>query len=79
MPLLRREKPYYPRVADVFGTPIEEVYSSTEAKNWRSPHTIPGHEYYLELAPLRAPECLAAAHSAIDNEGAGTTVPHGQW
>jgi 8-amino-7-oxononanoate synthase len=64
-------KALLPEGIDVFGTPIEEVYSSTEARIGDRRILFLGTNNYLGLT--FAPECLAAAHSAIDSEGTGTT------
>lgn len=55
----------------VFGTPIEDVYSATEAEMSGHRILLSGTNNYLGLT--FAPECLAAAHQAIDEEGTGTT------
>ncbi|SHM01048.1 serine palmitoyltransferase [Nitrosospira sp. Nsp11] len=64
-------KALLPEGIDVFGTPIEEVYSSTEARIGDRRILFLGTNNYLGLT--FASECLAAAHSAIDSEGTGTT------
>ena len=64
-------KALLPEGIDVFGTPIEEVYSSTEARIGNRRILFLGTNNYLGLT--FAPECLAAAHAAIDSEGTGTT------
>ncbi|MEX2352689.1 MAG: aminotransferase class I/II-fold pyridoxal phosphate-dependent enzyme, partial [Gammaproteobacteria bacterium] len=56
---------------DIFGTKIEEMYSATEARINGRRLLLAGTNNYLGLT--FAPECLAAAHSAIDSEGTGTT------
>lgn len=56
---------------DPFGAPLEEVYSATEAKIGGRRVILAGTNNYLGLT--RAPECLKAAHDAIDREGTGTT------
>ncbi|MGH8684291.1 MAG: serine palmitoyltransferase, partial [Nitrosospira sp.] len=64
-------KALLPEGIDVFGIPIEEVYSSTEAKIGDRRILFLGTNNYLGLT--FAPECLQAAHKAIDSEGTGTT------
>jgi len=64
-------KTLLPEGIDVFGTPIEEVYSSTEAKIGGRRILFLGTNNYLGLT--FASECLQAAHAAIDSEGTGTT------
>lgn len=64
-------KALLPEGVDVFGIPIEEVYSSTEAKIGDRRILFLGTNNYLGLT--FAPECLQAAHNAIDSEGTGTT------
>lgn len=64
-------KALLPEGIDVFGTPIEEVYSSTEARIDGRRILFLGTNNYLGLT--FAPECLQAAHAAIDSEGTGTT------
>ena len=64
-------KALLPEGIDVFGTPIEEVYSSTEAKIGGRRILFLGTNNYLGLT--FASECLQAAHEAIDSEGTGTT------
>jgi 8-amino-7-oxononanoate synthase len=64
-------KALLPEGIDVFGTPIEEVYSSTEARVGGRRILFFGTNNYLGLT--FAPECLQAAHKAIDSEGTGTT------
>jgi 8-amino-7-oxononanoate synthase len=64
-------KALLPEGVEVFGTPIEEVYSSTEAKIGDRRVLFLGTNNYLGLT--FAPECLEAAHRAIDSEGTGTT------
>jgi 8-amino-7-oxononanoate synthase len=56
---------------DPFGAPIEEVYSATEARIGDRRVILAGTNNYLGLT--RAPECLRAAHEALDREGTGTT------
>jgi 8-amino-7-oxononanoate synthase len=64
-------KALLPEGIDVFGTPIEEVYSSTEARIDGRRILFLGTNNYLGLT--FASECLQAAHAAIDSEGTGTT------
>jgi 8-amino-7-oxononanoate synthase len=64
-------KALLPEGVEVFGTPVEEVYSSTEAKIGDRRILFLGTNNYLGLT--FSPECLQAAHDAIDNEGTGTT------
>ncbi|MDQ3186106.1 MAG: aminotransferase class I/II-fold pyridoxal phosphate-dependent enzyme [Pseudomonadota bacterium] len=64
-------KALLPEGVEVFGIPIEEVYSSTEAKIGNRRILFMGTNNYLGLT--FAPECLEAAHKAIDSEGTGTT------
>jgi 8-amino-7-oxononanoate synthase len=56
---------------EVFGTPIEEIYSATEARIGGRRVTFFGTNNYLGLT--FSPECISAAHAAIDAEGTGTT------
>ncbi|WON72588.1 serine palmitoyltransferase [Nitrosospira sp. Is2] len=64
-------KALLPEGVEVFGTPIEEVYSSTAAKIGDRRILFLGTNNYLGLT--FAPQCLEAAHKAIDSEGTGTT------
>ncbi|MDE2365396.1 MAG: aminotransferase class I/II-fold pyridoxal phosphate-dependent enzyme [Betaproteobacteria bacterium] len=64
-------KALLPEGVEVFGIPIEEVYSSTEAKIDDRRILFLGTNNYLGLT--FSPECLQAAHEAIDSEGTGTT------
>ena len=64
-------KALLPEGIDVFGMSIEEVYSSTEARVSGRRILFFGTNNYLGLT--FAPECLQAAHKAIDSEGTGTT------
>lgn len=57
--------------ADPFGMPIDELYSPTEARIAGRRVLLAGTNNYLGLT--FAPECLEAAHAAIDREGTGTT------
>lgn len=66
-----QRKALLPEGVDVFGTPIEEVYSSTEAKIGDRRILFLGTNNYLGLTFAR--ECLEAAKEAIDSEGTGTT------
>ena len=56
---------------DPFGTPIEEIYSPTEARIDGRRILLAGTNNYLGLT--FASECLEAAHKAIDEQGTGTT------
>ncbi|MFT5134021.1 MAG: 8-amino-7-oxononanoate synthase [Gammaproteobacteria bacterium] len=56
---------------DPFGTPIEEIYSPTEARIDGRRILLAGTNNYLGLT--FAKECLDAAHKAIDEQGTGTT------
>lgn len=56
---------------EIFGTPIEKMYSPTEASIGGRRILLAGTNNYLGLT--FAPECIAAAHMAIDDEGTGTT------
>lgn len=53
------------------GTSIEKIFSATEAKIAGRRVILAGTNNYLGLT--FAPECLKAAHDAIDAEGTGTT------
>ena len=64
-------KALLPEGVEVFGMPIDEVYSSTEAKIGDHRILFLGTNNYLGLT--FAPECKQAAHEAIENEGTGTT------
>jgi 8-amino-7-oxononanoate synthase len=64
-------KELLPEGFDIFGMPIEEVYSTTEASVGGRRILFFGTNNYLGLT--FAPECLQAAHKAIDSEGTGTT------
>lgn len=64
-------KALLPEGVEVFGTPIEEVYSPTAAKIGDRRILFLGTNNYLGLT--FAPQCLEAAHEAIDSEGTGTT------
>lgn len=56
---------------EIFGAPIEEIYSATEAKIAGRRIIFFGTNNYLGLT--FAPECINAAHEALDSEGTGTT------
>lgn len=56
---------------DPFGAPIEQVFSPTEALINGRRIILAGTNNYLGLS--FAPECLRAAHEALDREGTGTT------
>jgi len=56
---------------DPFGTPIEEIYSPTEARIGGQRIVLAGTNNYLGLTFNK--ECLSAAHKAIDEQGTGTT------
>ncbi|MCH9639334.1 MAG: aminotransferase class I/II-fold pyridoxal phosphate-dependent enzyme [Betaproteobacteria bacterium] len=64
-------KALLPNGVGAFGIPIEEVYSATEARIGHRRVLLLGTNNYLGLT--FAPECLEAAHEAIDEEGTGTT------
>lgn len=64
-------KAQLPEAVSAFGLPIEEVYTSTEARIGENRVLLFGTNNYLGLS--FAPECLKAAHEAIDKEGTGTT------
>ncbi len=64
-------KTLLPEGIDIFGMSIEEVYSTTEAQVNGRRILFFGTNNYLGLT--FAPECLEAAHKAIDTEGTGTT------
>lgn len=64
-------KAILPSALSAFGIPIDEVYSATEARIGDRRIILLGTNNYLGLT--FAPECLQAAHEAIDNEGTGTT------
>jgi len=66
-----RKTAVLPDDIEVFGTPIEEIYSATEAKIAGRRVIFFGTNNYLGLT--FSPECLNAAHAAIDAEGTGTT------
>jgi 8-amino-7-oxononanoate synthase len=56
---------------DPFGAPIDQVFSPTEAMINGRRIILAGTNNYLGLS--FAPECLRAAHEALDREGTGTT------
>ncbi|MDH5479285.1 MAG: aminotransferase class I/II-fold pyridoxal phosphate-dependent enzyme [Nitrosomonas sp.] len=64
-------KALLPNGVGAFGIPIEEVYSATEARIGDRRVLLLGTNNYLGLT--FAPECLEAAHEALDEEGTGTT------
>lgn len=64
-------KALLPEGVEVFGMPIDEIYSSTEAKIGGHRILFLGTNNYLGLT--FAPECKQAAHEAIESEGTGTT------
>lgn len=64
-------KALLPDGVGAFGIPIEEIYSSTEARIGDRRVLLLGTNNYLGLS--FAPACLQAAHEAIDKEGTGTT------
>ncbi len=64
-------KAMLPDGVGAFGIPIEEVYSATEAKIGERRVLLLGTNNYLGLT--FAPECIEAAHQALNHEGTGTT------
>jgi len=64
-------KAMLPEGVGAFGIPIEEVYSATEARIGERRVLLLGTNNYLGLT--FAPECVKAAHQALDEEGTGTT------
>jgi 8-amino-7-oxononanoate synthase len=64
-------KAMLPNGVGAFGIPIEEVYSATEARIGERRVLLFGTNNYLGLT--FEPECIRAAHEAIDKEGTGTT------
>lgn len=64
-------KAMLPNGVGAFGIPIEEVYSATEARIGDRRVLLLGTNNYLGLT--FSPECIQAAHEAIDKEGTGTT------
>ncbi|PSJ18176.1 serine palmitoyltransferase [Nitrosomonas supralitoralis] len=64
-------KALLPNGIGAFGIPIEEVFSATEARIGDRRVLLMGTNNYLGLT--FDPECIRAAHEAIDKEGTGTT------
>lgn len=64
-------KAMLPEGVGAFGIPIEEVYSATEARIGDRRVLLIGTNNYLGLT--FSPECIQAAHRALDEEGTGTT------
>lgn len=64
-------KAMLPEGVGAFGIPIEEVYSATEARIGDRRVLLIGTNNYLGLT--FSPECIQAAHRALDGEGTGTT------
>ncbi|MEO7560188.1 MAG: aminotransferase class I/II-fold pyridoxal phosphate-dependent enzyme [Nitrosospira sp.] len=64
-------KALLPEGVDVFGIPIGRIYSATEAEIGDRRILFLGTNNYLGLT--FAPECLRAAHEALESEGTGTT------
>ena len=64
-------KAMLPEGVGAFGIPIEEVYSATEARIGDRRVLLLGTNNYLGLT--FSPECIQAAHRALDEEGTGTT------
>lgn len=64
-------KALLPDGVGAFGIPIEEVYSATEARIGDRRVLLLGTNNYLGLT--FSPECIQAAHKALDQEGTGTT------
>lgn len=64
-------KALLPEGVDIFGIPIGQIYSATEAKIGDRRILFLGTNNYLGLT--FAPECLRAAHEALESEGTGTT------
>ena len=64
-------KALLPDGVGAFGIPIEEVFSATEARIGGRRVLLMGTNNYLGLT--FSPECIRAAHEAIDKEGTGTT------
>ncbi|MGI9228265.1 MAG: aminotransferase class I/II-fold pyridoxal phosphate-dependent enzyme, partial [Gammaproteobacteria bacterium] len=56
---------------DPFGAPIDEIYSPTEALINGKRTILAGTNNYLGLT--FDADCLAAAHTALDEQGTGTT------
>ncbi|EAR22574.1 serine palmitoyltransferase [Nitrococcus mobilis] len=61
----------FPTGLSPFETRIEEVYSPTEARIGGRRVLLAGTNNYLGLT--FAPECIEAAHKAVEREGTGTT------
>ena len=61
----------FPTGPNPFETRIEQVYSPTEARIGGRRVLLAGTNNYLGLT--FAPECIEAAHKAVDREGTGTT------
>lgn len=68
---INRKTAILPDDIEVFGAPIEEIYSATEAKIADRRVIFFGTNNYLGLT--FSPECINAAHAALDAEGTGTT------
>ena len=68
---LEDRKPLLSIKPAIFGTTIEKLFSATEASIDGRRVLLAGTNNYLGLT--FAPECIAAAHRAIDEEGTGTT------
>ncbi|WP_295623441.1 aminotransferase class I/II-fold pyridoxal phosphate-dependent enzyme [uncultured Nitrosomonas sp.] len=64
-------KALLPNGVGAFGIPIEEIFSATEARIGDRRVLLMGTNNYLGLT--FSPECIRAAHEAIDKEGTGTT------
>lgn len=64
-------KALLPEGMDVFGIPVGQIHSTTEAEIGGRRILFLGTNNYLGLT--FAPECLKAAHEALDAEGTGTT------
>ncbi len=64
-------KSLLPEGLNAFGIPIEAVFSPTEAQIGDHRVLFLGTNNYLGLT--FAPECMEAAHNAIDSAGTGTT------
>lgn len=69
--IAEERKSLLPTGLDAFGIPIEAVYSPTEARIGGKRVLFLGTNNYLGLT--FAPECIEAAHKAIDEDGTGTT------
>ena len=66
-----KRKALLPDGVGAFGIPIEEIYSATEARIGDRRVLLLGTNNYLGLT--FSPECIQAAHQALDKEGTGTT------